>query len=133
MYRIELIEKDNLSIILPLLEALNEKLSTDVLMKEYNYHCAGVYDGNKLIGICGLWILVKHYVGKHIEPDNVIIDQRYRNKGIGELMMQWVTDYAKTIGCEALELNCYVQNSSGLKFWMNKGYKVLGFHLQKKL
>jgi GNAT superfamily N-acetyltransferase len=139
MYRIELIEKEKLHIIIPLLKILNEKVSEEVLasrlelMKESAYQCVGVFDGEQLIGICGLWILVKHYVGKHVEPDNVIIAPEYRSKGIGEMMMQWVADYAKSIGCEALELNCYVQNSPGLKFWMNDGFKVLGFHLQKKL
>ena len=139
MYRIEFIEKDQLHRIIPLLKILNENVSEDVLtsrlavMKENNYKCAGVFDGDKLIGICGLWILVKHYVGKHVEPDNVIILPEYRSKGIGEMMMNWVTDFAKSIGCDALELNCYVQNSPGLKFWLNDGFKVLGFHLQKKL
>jgi len=139
MYRIELIEKEVLHIIIPLLKLLNETTSEEVLksrlevMKESNYQCVGVFDGEKLIGICGVWILVKHYVGKHVEPDNVVILPKYRGQGIGEMMMQWVTDYARSIDCDALELNCYVQNSPGLKFWLNDGYKVLGFHLQKKL
>ena len=139
MYRIEFIEKDQLHSIIPLLKILNEKVSEAVLtsrlelMREANYECVGVFDGDKLIGICGVWILVKHYVGKHVEPDNVIILPEYRSKGIGEMMMKWITDYAKSIGCDAMELNCYVQNSPGLKFWLNDGFKVLGFHLQKKL
>ncbi|EQD69526.1 GCN5-related N-acetyltransferase, partial [mine drainage metagenome] len=39
------------------------------------YQCAGLYDDGRLIGICGLWILTKYYVGKHIEPDNVVIQE----------------------------------------------------------
>jgi GNAT superfamily N-acetyltransferase len=138
MYQIKFIEKERLHIIIPLLKILNEKVNEEVLnsrlelMKENNYQCVGMFDEEKLIGICGIWILIKHYVGKHVEPDNVIIAPEYRNKGIGEIMMQWVVDYAKSIGCEAAELNCYVSNSPALKFWLNQGFKVLGFHLQKK-
>ena len=139
MYSVTLIAKENIYSIIPLLQLLDPSIDTTTLksrldeMVQTGYECAGVYDGTSLIGICGLWILTKYYVGKHIEPDNVIIHPDYRNKGIGELMMEWVFDYGKSKGCIASELNCYVSNERGLKFWEAQGYKVLGYHLQKSL
>jgi GNAT superfamily N-acetyltransferase len=88
--------------------------------------------GDQLIGMSGLWLLNKYYVGKHIEPDNVMVLPEYRGNGIGEQLLEWITAYGKAQGCIASELNCYVNNSEGLKFWLNNGYKVLGFHCQKK-
>ena len=32
----------------------------------FNY--VEAFEENHLIGICGLWILTKYYIGKHIEP-----------------------------------------------------------------
>lgn len=81
-----------------------------------NYECVGVYDEDKLIGICGMWILNKLYVGKHIEPDNVFVLPEYRSAGVGKLMLDWVIDYAKEIGCDATEVNCYVENLKGKQF-----------------
>lgn len=139
MYTIKLIPKDNLQSILPFLQLLNEKAEFAVLeqrlndMRRTDYECVGVYDADKLIGICGLWILHKHYVGKHIEPDNVIILPEYRSKGIGDLMMNWIFDYAQSEGCVASELNCYVNNHKGIKFWIEHGYRIIGFHMQKLL
>lgn len=139
MYRIELIDKDKIEIILPLLTVLNSSLSHDVIqsrlkdMSNNNYLCVGVFDGDRLIGISGLWVLYKYYVGKHIEPDNVIVLPEYRSKGIGVLMMNWIDNYAKSIECEAIELNCYVTNNSGIKFWLNQGFKIIGYHCQKML
>ena len=47
--------------------------------------------------------------------------------------MDWLEKHAKTIGCEALELNAYVTNHAAQKFWMNEGHRIIGFHFQKKL
>lgn len=139
MYEIRLIPKDQLQTIIPLLRILNDAIDESTLqerledMQQRNYECAGVYDAGRLVGICGLWILNKYYVGKHIEPDNVMILPEYRNKGIGEKMMAWVYEYGRAQGCIASELNCYVVNDKGIRFWLNQGYKIIGFHCQKKL
>lgn len=139
MYTIRLLNTNELHTILPFLQMLNENTSLDVLesrlkeMELNNYRCVGVYDADKLIGISGLWILTKHYIGKHIEPDNVIIHPDYRNKKIGEQLFQWVFAYAQEQGCVASELNCYVQNHKGVRFWINQGYRIIGYHMQKLL
>ena len=139
MYQIRLIPKNQLHTIIPLLRILNDAIDETTLqerledMMQRNYECAGVYDNGLLIGICGLWILNKYYVGRHIEPDNVMILPEYRNKGVGEEMMAWVYEYGRSQGCIASELNCYVVNDKGIRFWLNQGYKIIGFHCQKKL
>ncbi len=139
MYTIKIIEENEISSILPYLKMLNEKTDEAILvsrlkeMMEHNYKCVGVYDNEKLIGITGFWVLYKHYVGKHIEPDNVIIHPDYRSKGIGELMMNWLYQYAKDEGCLAVELNCYVSNHKGVRFWIQQGYRIIGYHMQKLL
>jgi GNAT superfamily N-acetyltransferase len=139
MYRISLIPKESIHTIIPLLQVLNPANETELLrlrldeMLLRGYECVGVYDGDRLVGISGLWILTKYYIGRHIEPDNVVIHPDYRNKGIGELMMDWIYQYGREQGCVASELNCYVSNSGGVKFWHNQGYKIIGFHMQKRL
>lgn len=139
MYTIRLLNTDELHTILPFLQMLNENTSLATLeirlkeMEANKYRCVGVYDADKLIGISGLWILTKHYVGKHIEPDNVIIHPDYRNKKIGEQLFQWIFDYAREQGCVASELNCYVHNHKGVRFWINQGYRIIGYHMQKLL
>ncbi|WP_415395807.1 GNAT family N-acetyltransferase [Sulfurimonas sp. CS5] len=101
-------------------------------MIKQNYQCIGIFDKKQLIGICGIWMLTKYYVGKHIEPDNVIILSKYQNQNIGKKLMTWIYDYAKKNNCVASELNCYVNNDKAHKFWEKEGYKVIGLHYQKK-
>ena len=102
-------------------------------MMQNNYQCLGVYDGEKLIGISGLWTLTKLYNGKHLEPDNVVISPEYRNKGIGELMMAWIDAYAKENNYETIELNAYIENTKGVEFWKKIGYHIRGHHFQKEI
>ena len=137
-FAIKWIPTENLSSILPLAYVLNrETIPMDILQTRLNemismgYQCIGVYDQEELIGICGVWILNKLYSGKHVEPDNVIISPQYQGKGIGELMLNFLNDYAKEIGCDRAEVNCYAKNVRGKKFWENQGYEALGIHLIK--
>ncbi len=133
------LEKHELPDILPLVQLLNPKLEAEVLSERLQvmfgqgYQCVGIFVNHKLAGVAGLWSLCKLYVGKHIEPDNVIIHPDYRGKGLGKRLFEFIDQYAKEAGFEALELNCYVNNSEAHKFWMNEGYRVLGFHFQKRI
>jgi GNAT superfamily N-acetyltransferase len=144
MFEIRFIPKENMKSIIPLVQMLNGLDETILLerleaMMQNNYKCIGVYDtsaslgtGNeKLIGISGIWTLTKFYIGKHIEPDNVVIHPDHRNKGIGELMMKWIDNYAKEQNCDAVELNAYVENTKGVEFWKKAGYHIRGHHFQK--
>ncbi len=139
-YKITLIPYDKMESIIPLVIQLNKgKLPANVLkirLKEMltmgGYQCIGVYDNQKLIACCGFWILNKLYAGKHVEPDNVFVEETYRSVGVGELMLNWLFDYAKSIDCIGAEVNCYAHNIKGKKFWERQGFEALGYHMIKK-
>ena len=139
MISFKLLTEDNKQEILPFLKLLDKTIPDPILegrlteMFAQGYKCVVIFDDGKIIGISGMWILTKYYVGKHIEPDNVIVHPDYRGAGIGEALMQWIYDYAISQKCIASELNCYVSNKAGQKFWINQGYEIIGFHFQKKL
>jgi GNAT superfamily N-acetyltransferase len=139
MISFKLLTESNKLDIIPFLRLLNEKIAEDILdnrlteMFSQGYKCVGIFNNKKMIGISGLWIMTKYYVGKHIEPDNVIIHPDYRGSGVGEALMKWIYEYAISQNCIASELNCYVSNNAGQKFWINQGYNVIGFHYQKIL
>ncbi|KQC29161.1 GNAT family N-acetyltransferase [Flagellimonas eckloniae] len=138
MYDIKFIEEQNQNEIVPFLEKLDASIPVEVLkerlenMFQNAYKCIGVYHGPKLIGISGLWVLTKYYIGKHIEPDNVYIISEYQGKGIGKQLMEWIFNYGKSIGCNGSELNCYTKNESGQRFWESQGYVMVGYHYQKR-
>ena len=124
----------NILSIMPLLTQVNKKTPIEVLEKRLkemvsqNYKCLGIYDGEKLIGICGLWFMTRHYCGRSMEPDHVMIDPAYQNKGIGKQLFEWLFKYADDNGIEATELNTYVNNHGSHKFYFNLGYIIKGYH-----
>ena len=136
----QIIQKEFISEIIPLIQEFTDnKLPNDILeirfndMFTQNYECIGVFKGDMLIGLCGLWFQTRHYSGKSCEPDHVYIQPEYQGLGLGNKMFDYVEKYCKEKGCESLELNTYVQNTSSHKFYYNLGYKILGYHFFKDL
>ena len=136
---IRLIVSEDIFSIVPLLRELNAAIPVSILrerlseMVTQGYTCVGMYLEDELIGICGLWILTKYYVGRHIEPDNIVILPAHRCKGLGHHLMAWVNDYAKSQGCVASELNCYLSNERGQAFWEKEGYRKIAYHFRRDM
>lgn len=136
----QIIQKEFISEIIPLIQEFTDnKFPNDILeirfneMFTQNYECIGVFKGDMLIGLCGLWFQTRHYAGKSCEPDHVYIQPEYQGLGLGNKMFDYVEKYCKEKGCESLEINTYVQNTSSHKFYYNLGYKILGYHFFKDL
>ena len=136
---IKILSKENIFDIIPLLKQLNDKTPTKLLksrlleMTEQNYECIVMYEQDELIGVCGIWYMTRHYIGKSMEIDHVIIDSNYQNKGLGKHFLKWIYKHVKSKGCEASELNAYTSNPKSHKFYYNEGYNIYGFHFLKVL
>jgi len=135
-----IIPPSEILVIIPLLRKLGsegvseESLTDRVLeMAQQSYECIGIYDAEKLMGVCGMWFQTRHYAGKSMEVDHVIIDDAYRNKGIGGQLMEFVYNYARKKSCNWVELNTYVHNFPSHKFYYNQGFVAKGYHFVKKL
>ena len=136
----KILDKENINDIMHLVQKLNGNQDSDVVLKQrfsemitQNYECAVIYDGEKLIGVCGLCYCTRHYSGKSVEPDHVFIDDNYRGQGLGKQFFDWIYSHVKAKGFEFMELNTYVANSASHKFYFNEGFEILGYHFLKKL
>ena len=126
--------------ILELSKKLNSNIPYNTLESRFeemvgldNFICFGFFINNVLIGISNAWISVHYYCGKRMEIDNFIIDNNYRSKGYGHLFIKKIEEYALGNEFQSVELNTYVENYMSHKYYFNMGYKILGFHFQKKL
>ena len=139
-FTFKIIDKTEINSIIRLIQKLTNNKNSDELLKQrfaemvtQNYECAVIYDGNKLIGVTGLWYCTRHYSGRSVEVDHVYIDDSYRSKGLGKQFFNWLYEYVKQKGYETMELNTYVQNYPSHKFYYNEGFQILGYHFLKKL
>ena len=74
----KIIEQDKIDLIIPLVQKLDGNEVSNALLRQrfvemfnQNYECVGLFDDQKLIGICGLWFCTRHYSGKSAEVDHV--------------------------------------------------------------
>lgn len=130
----------DLDLIIPLVQQLNPHLDIEIMKERQttmfgitNYHSFGFYKDKELVGLCSGWITVRIYSGKQLEIDNVIIDSNCQSKGLGKQFIQLIEDWAAACDCNSVELNAYLNNTRGHKFYHNQGYEILGFHYRKKI
>ena len=126
--------------ILPLVQELNPELSARTIIENQKemfrlstYRCFGLFQGDNLIGISSGWITIRHYSGKQLEIDNVIVASKYQSKGYGARFIELMEQLSREQGCNTLELNTYLNNSRSHKFYFTQGFKILGFHFYKDL
>ena len=135
-----LIDRERIDEIVMLGCQLNPSIAEEMIrsraheMFEYsNYHCFGMTDNEKLIGIMGGWLTTRLYSGKQLEIDHVVVSQSKQSQGLGAKFLKYVEEWAKENGCLTIELNAYVANDRSHKFYFAHGYSILGFHFQKKI
>lgn len=107
---IELLDRNNMMSIVPLLNELYSSIPEEVLksrvqeMVSLGYECAGIYSNENLIGICGLWTSCKPRIGKYIVPDNIYIKREYINIDLDIKLNLWLKELSVTRGCVVQDL-----------------------------
>ena len=89
-----------------------------------NNYLIVVEDGQKIIGTCQLTIItyLTYQGGKRGQIEGVRIDELYRGRGIGKLMIEWAINKAREIGCHLVQLTMDKKRLETIDF-----YKKLGF------
>lgn len=63
----------------------------------------------------------------------LIVSQKYRTSGIGQILLNKMEEYLKNIGCKAILIECFAYNSNALKFYQKNGYFNRTIEMMKKL
>jgi GNAT superfamily N-acetyltransferase len=102
-------------------------------MLSHGYRCIAAVENGEYIGVCGFWEGTRFWCGDFIDLDNVVVDEKVRNKGIGKKMVQWVENLAKKNGCTQTGLDCYVTYNDAHRFYFREGYIIRGYHFTKTI
>jgi GNAT superfamily N-acetyltransferase len=97
-------------------------------MLSHNYGQIAVFDDEICIGISGFWIGTKLWCGKYLELDNIVVLEKYRSKGVGKLLFDFLHKKAVEHDCTMLSLDSYTHNFKAHKFFYNQGFSPKGFH-----
>ena len=58
---------------------------------------------------------------KSLYLDDLCVDETARGRHIGSALFEFVRDYAKSIGCQAVTLNVWAGNDAAMQFYQSKG------------
>ena len=94
---------------------IEEKVVGYVLLKIRNYDIVGHTKRNVLL------------------IDEICVDEKLRNQGIGTEMMIEIRAIAKAFGCTDMQLGVYPQNNEALAFYQKCGFRIRSIDMQMKL
>ena len=134
---------EDLDAVFSLLQQLwpNRQLNKELLGKAFlkSFEIEGhiirlACSGTEVIGLCALSIRNNLYAqGLLANIDELVIDEKFRSKGIGKLMLDDVTLIASKNNCAFLELESAFHREDAHRFYEKEGFEKTGFYISKKL
>lgn len=61
---------------------------------------------------------------KGLYLSDLCVGEKYRRQGVGEALLKYVIEYARSVGCEEVTLNSWEGNDPATKFYKKMGLKV---------
>lgn len=135
----ELALPEEAAMLYPLVRQINPGLRKPAFLRllkdmlPLGYRCLGAFDGKKLVGACGIWTASRFWCGPFMEMDNLVVDQDYRNKGVGKRLTDWVEKDARKRGCAIVMADSYSHNTASHRFYFRENYIIKGFCFVKEL
>ncbi|WP_404932034.1 ribosomal protein S18-alanine N-acetyltransferase [Mammaliicoccus fleurettii] len=76
--------------------------------------------GEKIIGYCGIWIVIDQ-----AQITTISVDESYRSNGIGQLLLEYVMNYASTT-CTTMSLEVRIENKAARHVYEKAGFTYGG-------
>ncbi len=105
-------------------------------MRAQSAEFIGVFDAGlvqALLGIAAVSIRTHCFSGKVAYVENVVFLPEARQRGLGELLMNWLENYGKNHACSMITLDAYHRNTRARTFYERLGYDPRGVHFVKSL
>lgn len=96
-----------------------DQLATDFERNENSYACVAL-SNNKVIGFGSVFIINRIRGGCSAVIEDVVVDESFRRKGIGRLIIKMLLDYAKEQNCFKVNL---VAAEHNILFYESLGFK----------
>ena len=98
-------------------------------VNENDGKCYLAIENDKAIGlIMGIIIKFDEYdyldykCPKEGEITELIVTSKTRNNGVGQLLMEKMEEYFKSVGCEYILVDVFAYNKNGINFYDKQGY-----------
>lgn len=96
--------------------------------------CFIAYSNNQPVGYVALSIKDFGYrKSKYVEVENIGVDPVFRSQGIGKMLVEKATEWAKSIKATKLFVIAYWENTKAINFYKKNGFYESGLEMDKKL
>ena len=103
-------------------------------LKDNNFYGIVAVEDSKVVGVLISRIINRLAKKKNILfIDDLIVNGKYRNTGIGKLLIQDATNYAMSKDCGALELTSMIENVNAHRFYEKNGFEKRQYKFKKHL
>ncbi|QHQ40877.1 GNAT family N-acetyltransferase [Microbulbifer hydrolyticus] len=85
-------------------------------------------EGNQVLCVAGFVISEKLAWGKHIYVDDLVTDSAHRSAGAGRVLIDWLKQHGKSLGCDQLHLDSGVQRFAAHRFYLREGFDITSHH-----
>lgn len=80
--------------------------------------------------VAGFRMLENLAVGALLYVDDLVTDAAERSKGWGQLLFDWLVEYARAHGCDALDLDSGVQRHGAHRFYLRNRMDISSYHFR---
>jgi GNAT superfamily N-acetyltransferase len=111
-----------------------EYLSIVKRMKQSDgYQLAALYEEDSVRAVAGYRFMEMLYCGRIMYIDDLNTDERYRSKGYGKVLLDWLKAEAKKHGCVQLHLDSGVQREQTHRFYFRERLTINSYHFHAAL
>lgn len=112
---------------------LRETLSYDEFedliydMRGMEYKMFGIMEHEKLVTYAGAAIQTNLYDKRHLFVFDLVTHEKYRGRGYGAMMLEYLHDYAKMGMCKNIVLSSGLQRENAHRFYEKNGFVKKSF------
>lgn len=103
------------------------------MMETEGYQLAAIYEGHDVRAVAGYRLMEMLYCGKIMYVDDLNTDERYRSRGYGRELMDWLKGEARAHGCGQLHLDSGVQREDTHRFYFRERLTINCYHFRTVL
>lgn len=140
--QIRKINKNDLERAFELLNELNEgDLDRETFLRNFdqkvqdeNSYCICAANGDEIIGILFSEFRSKFYDSKkRLYVEDLIVDEKYRGRGVGEKILLELVEYAKNNNCGSIELTSVLENEAAHRFYEKNNFKKHSYKFKQSI
>lgn len=102
-------------------------------MRYMNYTMFGIVEGEELITYAGASVQTNLYHKRHLYVFDLVSDDKYKSKGYGAMMLEFLSDYARASMCQNIVLSSSFARVDAHRFYEKNGFEKKSYIFLKTL